>query len=109
MKVQHHLGQAHGHAHTNTDEDGPCIITWVSHEGQTDSVTCDGWISGGVLFAPSFDEGPLGSCIQDGKPSPEANWYEVSTGSPAVALPTGVALLPWAPEPIEASYDPEPL
>jgi hypothetical protein len=99
MKVQHHNGQ--DTAHTDTDEDGPCVITWVNGE---DSATCDGWITCGLLFAPVYDDG----CIQDGLPRSDVEWYEVSAGSPAVVFGRVVAIAPFMPEPIDAAYDPRP-
>lgn len=83
MRVKHFKGVVT--CWTNTDDDGPCIVSWVDGDGAPNdgSHTCDGWISGGVLFLPLYDDRPPGEHIVDGRAVADAQWYEVSTGMPA--------------------------
>lgn len=69
-------------ASTDTDTDGPCIIAWLRDPG----VQCDGWIAGGILFAPRDGQAVPGTWIYQGEPDPSAGWYDVATGVPATML-----------------------
>ena len=109
MKVTHFNGN--GVAHTSTDEDGPCVVGWAD-VNQVDECEpgCDGWISAGVLFVPACNEIPPGTFIVDGLPIADtddgesADWYEVSTGYPAVVVFQKVLIPPGYPDPVEESY-----
>lgn len=70
-------------ARTDHDEPGRCVVIW---EGEGDQgVKCYGWIEGDKLFVPSDGDGMRESDFdQDGKPDPEARWYECQTGQEAI-------------------------
>jgi hypothetical protein len=90
---------------TSSDDDGPCTITWSNDNSppKEDAHECDGWVSGGVLFAPQYDDEAPGTAVVDGLPV--AGWYEVSTGLPAVVMGDMVLIPPFFPDPVDGAYD----
>jgi hypothetical protein len=91
------------YAVTQTDEPGPCVITWVCDDDPCPGEQCDGWIEGDILFAPADGTDTVGRNLlqkADGYegtvfagpefeefdllPDPRAHWYDVATGQTAI-------------------------
>lgn len=95
MRILSALDARNGHevyAVTDYDDPGACVITWVT-PGEEETVSCDGWIEGDRLFAPAEGTDPPGSNLnEEGLPDPNARWYDVESGRPALCGVAGVPL-----------------
>ncbi len=106
MRVLHYDSARVGcavYAVTDTDEPGPCVITWQTDPPEENPDRGDGWIAGDFLFAPADGTDPPGlnllqkadgyqGTVFDGPdweefdrlPDPRAHWYDVATGQRAI-------------------------